>query len=457
MSISNQRNSLRDSSNSINVIRDSVSGLSNGIRNLRKNANKILLVTQNNNNFKRTLIKKDNDFFNKRRENVLRKQREDELEATTVTGVAKKQGNLFQQSTRGFFGRILDFLGVLLLGWALTNLPKFIAQFEKLFKLITKVVEIMGGFIKTITGFLTGIATGIGNLFAVLNRFDFAEIGNGLKELFAKGINGFVKLTKDFQSAIFGFTEDKDIRDAAEKGLQGGEISENEPLPIERVAEKDVDIEPDTDDTTGEVKIEGRADGGDVIANEPVIVGERGREIFVPETDGTIIPNQETEQMIAGVNSTPSDEEVSPESPSSLSEEEIEDESLEFVNESVDDGVEKLSGGSKKPQNNENSIIPRKELEKNITDAEKFTSKNGKNKVQEEIDEKVTPKKRKVPVLKEINNKKRTKIMVVEKAVPMGASSTPAMNKTTVASGGSGNSSVSTLLDFQSVSSLKYT
>ena len=111
MSISNQRNSLRDSSNSINVIRDSVSGLSNGIRNLRKNANKILLLTQNNNNFKRTLIKKDNDFFNKRRENVLRKQREDELEATTVTGVAKKQGNLFQQSTRGFFGRILDFLG----------------------------------------------------------------------------------------------------------------------------------------------------------------------------------------------------------------------------------------------------------------------------------------------------------------------------------------------------------
>jgi len=96
-------------------------------------------------------------------------------------------------------------------------------------------------------------------------------------------------------------------------------------------------------------------------------------------------------------------------------------------------------------------------LEKNITDAEKFTSKNGKNKVQEKIDEKVTPKKRKVPVLKEINNKKRTKIMVIEKAVPMGASSTPAMNKTTVASGGSSNSSVSTLLDFQSVSSLKYT
>ena len=161
--------------------------------------------------------------------------------------------------------------------------------------------------------------------------------------------------------------------------------------------------------------------------------------------------------MIAGVNSTPSDEEVSPESPSSLSEEEIEDESLEFVNDSFKDGVETLLGGSKKPQNNEDSIIPRKELEKNITDAEKFTSKNGKNKVQEEIDKKVTPKKRKVPVLKEINNKKRTKIMVVEKAVPMGASSTPAMNKTTVASGGSGNSSVSTLLDFQSVSSLKYT
>ena len=34
-----------------------------------------------------------------------------------------------------------------------------------------------------------------------------------------------------------------------------------------------------------------RADGGDVSSNQPYIVGERGAELFVPKTAGTIIPN----------------------------------------------------------------------------------------------------------------------------------------------------------------------
>lgn len=35
----------------------------------------------------------------------------------------------------------------------------------------------------------------------------------------------------------------------------------------------------------------GKAIGGDVVANQPYIVGERGREMFVPNMDGYIIPN----------------------------------------------------------------------------------------------------------------------------------------------------------------------
>jgi hypothetical protein len=37
--------------------------------------------------------------------------------------------------------------------------------------------------------------------------------------------------------------------------------------------------------------ISGRATGGSVMANTPYIVGERGSELFVPDTNGTIIPN----------------------------------------------------------------------------------------------------------------------------------------------------------------------
>ena len=162
MSISGQRNSLRKSSSSIDRIQKSISGLREGLLNIRKNAANILQEQRKTNLFKKNVIRKDSEFFNKRRENVLRKQREDELESSSVTGVAKKQGNLFAQSTRGFFGRILDFLGVLLVGWALQNLPKLIAAFQKLFGMIKKVVEIMTGFVKVITTFLKGIGAGLG-------------------------------------------------------------------------------------------------------------------------------------------------------------------------------------------------------------------------------------------------------------------------------------------------------
>ena len=457
MSISNQRNSLRRSSISINIIRDSISGLSKGIRNLRQNANQILLTTQNNNNFKRTLTRKDNDFFNRRRENVLRKEREDELESASVSGVTRKQGNLFQQSTRGFFGRILDFLGVLLIGWALQNLPKFIAAFEKLFKLISTVVEVMGGFIKTITNFLTGIATGIGNLFGVLNRFDFAETGNKLKELINKGAAGLFKLNKEFVQGIQSILGDREIRKAAFGGAVSGGTDDNV-LSSDDFGVVDDNQDDNQDDTGGDVKInveeiEGRQDGGDVEKDVPVIVGEKGKEIFVPETDGTIIPNQETEEFIAGVNSSPDDEEVV----ETMSKEDSLKETDKFVNDEFTGGVEKLLGSAKKPEVSKKEIIPKEELEKNITDAEKLFNKGGKNQIQEDLDEKVKPTKKEIPDLKPGRNKNRRKVVVIEKTIPVNSPSSSSTSQRVSLGGGSGNSSASTLLSFQSVSSLKYT
>ena len=463
MSISNQRNSLKRSSISINIIQKSVSGLSNGIRNLRKNANKILSVTQNNNNFKRTLIRKDNDFFNKRRENVLRKQREDELESTSVTGVAKKQGNLFQQSTRGFFGRILDFLGVLLLGWALTNLPKFIAQFQKLFKLITKVVEIMGGFIKTITGFLTGIATGVGNLFGILNRFDLEDLGNDIRELFEKGLSGFARLNEDLVLGLQALTLDKDVMGAVGQGFAGESTVSDEPVPVKAVPATEQDDQIGEDDESNQ-QIERRNLGGPVEAGQPVIVGDaagtdsRSAEVLVSNVDGRVISNNELEDIIASVNSLPSDEEVSPESPSSLSEEDEEaEEDLDNLLGSGNVSIGK-KGGDFIPSGGADGIegISATELEKNISNAEIEDIKGETDKALEKNDEKVTPKKRKVPVLKEIKNKKRSKVLIVPQSMQSVASS-PLKMKTIPVSGGSGDSSVSTLLDFQSVSSLKYT
>ena len=127
MSIQSRRNSLFKSSISIKSIGDSIQKFSEGLRSARKNADETIKTSRQKNIFKRKLIRNDNIFFRKRQENIKRKDREDELEASSTQGVPKTQGSILAKSTRGFLGRMLDFIGILLIGWAIQNLPKIIS------------------------------------------------------------------------------------------------------------------------------------------------------------------------------------------------------------------------------------------------------------------------------------------------------------------------------------------
>ena len=189
MSVSDRRNSLRKSSIGIESIRKSVTSLSEGLTAIGIKSRELLKQTRERNKFKSKLISQDAEFFKKRRENALRKQREDELEASTITGVTKRQGSLAQKSTRGFLGRILDFIGILLLGWAITNLPKIISAFQKLFGLIQRVVGVLGAFVTGMKDFLVSIRTGIDNFLDIFRRFNFAEDDKKIKDAFEEGQN----------------------------------------------------------------------------------------------------------------------------------------------------------------------------------------------------------------------------------------------------------------------------
>ena len=98
MSIRRRRESLLKSSISINTIRDSAVNFTDGLSKSNTTARNIAQKTNENNNFKRRLIGKDNEFFRRRRENVRRKDREDELESASITGITKKEGNIIQRS-----------------------------------------------------------------------------------------------------------------------------------------------------------------------------------------------------------------------------------------------------------------------------------------------------------------------------------------------------------------------
>lgn len=163
MSIQKRRNSLLKSSISIDSIRKSIGKFKDGIVKSNSTASDIVKTTNRNNIFSRKLISKDNEFFSKRREAARRRQREDELEASSVSGVTKRQGNIVSRSTKGFLGRILDLLGIVLIGWFLNTLPKIIEKIKGFINLIRKVVGVLTGFVEGIGDFLTFFGTGIQN------------------------------------------------------------------------------------------------------------------------------------------------------------------------------------------------------------------------------------------------------------------------------------------------------
>ncbi len=445
MSISSRRNSLRKSSISINSIRNTFTSFSKGITNAKQSSDDILKQTRDTNLFKSKLIRKDGEFFARRRENVRRKQREDELESSSITGVAKKQGNIVTRSTRGFLGRIIDFLGVVLVGWALVNLPMIIKRLQGLFKLIQRVVGILSGFIEGVSNFLVAIGKPIVNLIDALRKIDFTSQRKQIQESTESVNNSLTRLDKDFRESVNDFINDENIRSANQLADEI-ENSENNEERNQEVDPALTTVDPKENDRQENITVktqipdvEPRAEGGDVEPNKPYTVGERGVELFVPDQSGTIIPNDELVAQKTEVEEE--DDESETEEVMGV----LNDNSISKPSEKITSNLDGVSGTPLSIDNSNFSPKP----DKNKTDLVTSTKSERK-------DTNVIPVKRKEFKITG-KKKKNNVIMIVEKPVgqgqPVVTSSGQKSSTTTVVN----KSSDKMLLELQSVSSLKYT
>ena len=198
MSEQQRKNSLLRSSISINSIRRTASQFTKSLERSNIIAKDIIKTTKDRNLFERNTTAKDNEYFRKRRENIRRKQREDELEASSITGVTKREGTVTAKSTKGFLGRILDFFGIILIGWFVTKLPGIIKAIGNVINVIKKAVGFLTGFVDGVRDFLTGIGDGIKRTIDAFPKFDFVsqrtEGDKTIKE--TEGV--LTKLNQDF-------------------------------------------------------------------------------------------------------------------------------------------------------------------------------------------------------------------------------------------------------------------
>ena len=202
MSIKDRRNAVLKSSIGLNSIRDSISSFGKGISQSISTSNDIVKQTRKSNVFKRTLIGKDNEYFRKRRENIRRKDREDELEASGVKGAAKAQGNVVSKSVKGLLGRVLNFFGIILLGWLITTLPKILNSIRGLIRRIQGLIGVLTNFVDGIRDFLDDMGQNIANIFTTLPKFDFNQ-GKADAEKATKEVeNGLTLIRKDMFTGV---------------------------------------------------------------------------------------------------------------------------------------------------------------------------------------------------------------------------------------------------------------
>jgi murein DD-endopeptidase MepM/ murein hydrolase activator NlpD len=164
------------------------------MRSLRSGLGGIKTKTVKLNNIllKRTKVKRESIARNyilsqRRQEAERRKNREDLIEASSIGGVFKRQAKAIASSTKGFLGRIMDFLGTLLIGWLMYNLPSIITMAQELIARMQRLSTIVTGFFNRTINIFRGFGNLLGAVGKNILTFDFTDsnkrVENAMKDL----------------------------------------------------------------------------------------------------------------------------------------------------------------------------------------------------------------------------------------------------------------------------------
>jgi len=195
---------------SINVknINKSLSGLNKSLLRARDSARKVGTTITESTRDKRKSFSASIKAFNFRRESARRKEREDIVEASSIRGAISRSTTVVANSTRGFLGRILDFLGTLLVGWALTNLPGIIKAAEKLIERMKKYFELLNNFRIGLQNFLISFGDMVDEIASGLGRFDFLAIKRATEKGMDRMKDAFVQMNNSVDSVVMMLRQD---------------------------------------------------------------------------------------------------------------------------------------------------------------------------------------------------------------------------------------------------------
>jgi len=354
------KNSLLSSSINIKNISRSVSSFSTGFIKAQATATGIQKQTEDDKEYKSTLIRSDDSYFRKRQENIKRKDREDEIEASTVGGAIRRTGSVASKSTRGFLGRILDFMGVMFVGWILTTLPSLNKSILGFIKRASVLVGALSGLVDNTVDSLFRLGGDLGNSDEAIRQIDLSEDERFMREELDSTENSFRKLTTDVFRTMETFNDPRTM------GIPMNSWDELASMPLEGEGQsQEPEPEPEPESPTDKANNLGVLTPGGTTKKEETKKEETKKEEETNKGDnveGTTTPKELTPKGKVQTNDTASKEEDSNEE---FKLEPGEDSGFEmFKDGGIVKGKSHQEGGENINVEGGEAIVPKKSVEK---------------------------------------------------------------------------------------------
>ena len=204
----------------LDSIKRSLSGLSESIKTAKTNSDQISENVTKRNEAKRESLSMSSKMFARRRDNMRRREKEDLIEAGGVMGAFKARTRAVRNQTKGFLGRILDFLATVLIGWVVLNLPKIIKLAEGVMKRLKKFFDVVGAFVTGTIDFFTGLRVRFSEMSELVSKFDFENVKNQIEKFMRKVQDAFTKITITTIRDVKNFSDKSEKELADELGIR---------------------------------------------------------------------------------------------------------------------------------------------------------------------------------------------------------------------------------------------
>jgi len=270
----------------LDSINKSLSGLTESIKNAQKQSNQISDNVEKRNKVKRDGLTMSSKLFARRRDNNRRREKEDLLEASGVLGAMKASGKVIKRNTKGFLGRILDFVGTIIIGWSILNFPKIIKLAQGVMSRLKKFFGILNKFVNGLSLFFTGLGARFGEIVELLTKINFEPFLNQVKNFMKRVTDSFTKITVNTIRTIKKFLGRSEREIAYDIGI--GELYDK--LKKGELPKPDGEPDGDPEEDGGDDQNEDRPDTQEYLES----LVKQGLEVFKENTGGEITEQQQT-------------------------------------------------------------------------------------------------------------------------------------------------------------------